>query len=253
MIYPVLAAILLCSCTVKEDRGPCPSRLTVDASAFRDVSDVAFVSLTTETQSLKDTLYLDSGDMEAVWEANKGLMTAYAFSNVGKGREKDGVVTIPPGEEADPLRAFCHRFECYEELAGIEAVPNRQSALVHLRVLNVEGSYPYELQVSGDVCGIDLKTLSPLEGEYRHWIRLDEGLTCEFHLPRQGRWSRAVIDVFLDGTCIDSLPLHSWIDAAGYDWTLDDLPDIHIDIVHGLLQVFINIQGWEHEDYEVVL
>ncbi len=253
--HTLLAAffIVAVSCTVKENRSPCPSFLTIDASAFFGVTDVAFVNLDTGTQKLRDTLYLMAGMMSTEWAAQKGGMTAYTFSNLGRSVENDGIVTIPVGEQADPLRASCHSFECYDESAGIEAVPNRQSALVRLRILNVEGAYPYDLQVAGDVCGIDLRSMSPVDGEFRYDLEFDDDLSCEFYLPRQREDSRPEINVFLDGVHIDSLPLYSWIWAAGYDWTSEDLPDISLDMIHGQLRVVINVQGWEHEDYEVIL
>ncbi len=258
MRNPILAlwaatSFLLCSCAVKENRGPCPSYLTFDASAYFGVSDVAFVNLNAGNRIFKDTLYLGTGQTAAEWEAEKGEMTAYSFSNLWKSEERNGVVTIPEGEQADPLRASCHRFECYDETFGIDAKPNRQTALVRLRILNVEGIYPYDLQVAGDICGIDLKTLTPLDGPFRYDLDFDEYMMCEFYLPRQKRESRPEIKVFLDGDHIDTLPLHSWLESAGYDWSAEDLPDISLDYVHGQLKVIVNVQGWEHEDYEVIL
>ncbi len=253
--YMALTAALYigCSCAVKEDREFCPSRLTVDASSFFGISDVAYVNMDSGTGQLKDTLYLKTGQTSAEWLAPKGMITAYAFSNLTESIENEGIITIPTGKDADPLRAFCQRLECYNEIAGIEAVPNRQSAKVRLRILNVEDGYPYSLQIIGDVCGIDLRSMTPVQGEFRYDLCLDDDLTCDFYLPRQNERNSLEIKVLLDGVHIETLPLAAWIEAAGYDWTMDDLPDISLDMDHARMRVVINVQGWEHESYEVVL
>ncbi len=255
MIYMPLLAVFLaaCSCSVKEDRLPCPAFLTFDVSAFREVSDTAFTNLMTSTQNIRDTLELEKGHASMEWSAEKGEMTVYAFSNLREGVEDDGIVMIPPGKEADPLRAFCHSFECYEEQRVVEAVPNRQTALVHLEISDSDDGYPYTLQVESDVCGIDLRSLKPLEGRFFHDLVLDRDLSCRFNLPRQRTESKPQLNLLLDGVRIDALPLHSWLEAAGYDWTADDLPDIRLNVDPAKLRVTVNVQGWEHEEYEIVL
>ncbi len=250
----LLAAVLMAwSCSIKEDRLPCPSYLTFDTSSFNGVSDTAFVNLLTRTQNLRDTLELEGIYSSVLWAARKGNMTAYAFANLKGNSEDDGVVTIAPGERADPLRAFCRNFDCRQEKYVVEAVPNRQTALIHLRISDVDGEYPYDLQIDSDVCGIDLKTMSPVGGRFFHDLVLDDELSCSFHLPRQNPESRPRINVFLDGVRIDSMPMYSWLESAGYDWTSDDLPDIMFDVDQAKLRVTVNVQGWDHEEYEIVL
>ncbi len=250
----VAAMVAVSSCSVKEDRTPCPSYITVDASSFREYSDTAYAHLLDDSQDLRHPLDLKSGELSHEWLARKGKVITYVFSNLMNSVEREGVVLVPVGQQADPLRAFSRQFECYEELVTIQAKADRQSTLVHLQFKNVnEEVYPYDLEVVGDVCGINLRSMTPVKGEFRHALELDRELSCEFYLPRQLPDSKPVLEIRYGGTRIDSFPLYSWIAASHYDWTRDDLPDVFIEIDQAQLHFSVNVEGWVYEGfYEVI-
>ncbi len=254
ILFTVILFTVISSCSVKEDRTPCPTYITMDATAFLKYTDTVYVHMLSETQSIRDTLDLEAGQMSAEWAAQKGKIITYAFSNIKRSVEKNGIVTIPVGEQADPLRAFSRRFESYDELVSVEAQAPRQSALIHLRFNNVdEPVYPYDLVVVGDVCGIDLKSLTPYGGEFRYSLPLDKDNCCEFYLPRQFSDSKPVIELSYLGEHIDTLPLYSWLRSAEYDWDSDDLPDVYIDIEQGQLHVDIRVEDWSFDgNYDVI-
>lgn len=244
----------MCSCSVKEDRTPCPSYITLDASAYREYSDSAYVHLLDQAHDIRDILDLEAGQVSREWAAKKGMIVTYVFSNLDRSTESDGVVYIPVGEQADPLRAFSWRQECYEEAVEIMAVPDRQSALVHLKFKNGESKeFPYELEVAGDISGIDLKGLTPVKGEFRYRLELDSDLKCEFYLPRQLPSSSPVIELAYAGSHIDTLPLHTWIKAAGYDWEASDLQEIYIEVDQGRIQVSVRVDEWINAGYYEVI
>ncbi len=244
----------MCACSVKENRTSCPSYITLDVSAYREYSDSAYVHLQDQAHEIRDTIDLEAGQVSREWASKKGMIVTYVFSNLDRSREKNGIVHIPPGEQADPLRAFCRRFECYEEIEEIKAEPDRQSALVHLKFKNVKSEvFPYELEVISDICGIDLKGLTPVKGEFRYKLELDSEMSCKFYLPRQLPSSTPVIYLSYEGVHIDTLPFHSWIKAAYYDWESSDLQDIHIEIDQGMIQVSFMVDEWIQAGfYEVI-
>ncbi len=249
----LLTAVLSCSCSVKEDRLACPGRIVFDASRFWGLSDVVCLNLTAEGRNVGDTLNVKRGQFSMECDVRKGLVEAYAFSNLRNSVENDGIVTIPVGKQADDLRAYCCRVNCSAEQVLVKAEPNRQSASVHLKLHNGSGNYPYRLQLCGDVCGIDLRSMTPVEGAFSYELELDDDLSCEFRIPRQKPGGRTVINVLSGGSVVEVFPLHSWIQAAGYDWTRADLSKIFLDIDQEQLRVMVNVQGWEHEEFEIIL
>ncbi len=245
LTYFLIAVAAFSSCSVKEDRSPCPSIVTLDASAYEGDHQKAYSQLITQTQDLRDTLDLSMGETSVEWLAQKGLMTSYVYAGLVESSEHEGIVSIPLGHQADPLRGYCRRFECYEEEFTVVAKVNRQSALINFEIKDVEdGTYQYDLEVVSDVSGIDLRTMCPVKGEFRCELPLDKNARGRFLLPRQLPGSSPYINVYLEGTLIDTLPLHEWIRAAGYDWTQDDLPDLNISVDQGQLQVHVNVEGW---------
>ncbi len=254
LIYILIGVAAFSSCSVKEDRTPCPSIVTLDASAFEGDYQRAYSQLITQTQDLRDTLDLSMGETSCEWLAQKGVMTSYIYAGLIESSEHEGIVSIPLGHQADPLRAYCRRFECYEEDFTVVAKQNRQSALVNFEIKDVqEGMYQYDLEVVSDISGIDLRTMYPVQGEFRCVLPLDKNARGQFLLPRQLPQSKPYINVYLEETLIDTLPLHEWIAAVNYDWTQEDLPDINISVDQGQLQVRVDVEGWSGDTIYDVL
>ncbi len=254
LTYFLIGVAAFSSCSVKEDRTSCPCIVTLDASAFEGDYQRAYSQLITQTQDLRDTLDLSMGETSCEWLAQKGVMTSYVYAGLVESTEHEGIVSIPLGHQADPLRGYCRRFECYEEELTVVAKVNRQGALVNFEIKDVEdGMYQYNLEVVSDVSGIDLRTMYPVKGEFRCSLPLDGNARGSFLMPRQLPESKPFINVYLQDTLIDTLPLHEWIQAVGYDWTQEDLPDINISVDQGQLQVHVSVEGWSGDNvYEVI-
>ncbi len=246
----VLLTLMLYSCSVKEDRLSCPCHLTVEVSDFKGYSDGVKLGLKSGALFLRDSLALTGDESSYHWTAKKGSITAFVYSGLQNSMEIDGVVTIPVGMQADSLRAYSETFECYEETKKIITRANRQTAFVCLRFVTYDGSaYPYQLQLSGNINGIDLRDMTVLEGEFRCDISLDDNNASSFYLPRQTEDSEITIKVYDQDRYLTSLPLYEWIQKADYDWLSPDLPRLSIVYDVSCEEVFVEVDDWEEGKY----
>lgn len=239
----------LCSCSVKEDRTPCPCWLSLDLSGCKQISNSFTISaqglspLFTESFSITD--YPEFFEKEV----KKGMVTASVLCGYDNLFEKDGQVLSPEGSDALPVWGYMNSIDCTGEFARDSVILGRQSARIYLKIESVNGkAYPYQLIAKSDVCGLQIKDLSPVKGKYAYTLTLDDESVCTFRLYRQTQDSKATISVLEDGKLIDTLPLYEWINATGYDWDAKDLKDIYIGMDYSKSNVTITVQDWSAED-----
>ena len=240
---------LLCSCSVKEERTPCPCWLGLDISGCVDRSDSLTLSLWGERSSLSEEVCI--GDYPNLLErmVEKGIVTTAAVCGYDKTCVRNGSVLSKAGEEAYAVLGYVNTIDCTGEEARDSVALGRQTARIHLAVeTNPDEDYPYELSVAGDVCGLMIRDLSPVKGEFGHRLHLDSERVCTFRLYRQLAGSRPVIIVRKDGQEVDRLPLYDWIRAVGYDWSAPDLEDIFIGMDYAKANVTITVSDWQNGD-----
>ena len=245
----VALIIALCSCSVKEDRSPCPCYLTFDLSGCGNVSDSLTISAFGEMSLFKESI--STNDYPTFYEktVKKGIVTTSVLCGYGKDAEKNGQIISTKGEDALPLWGYSSSINCTGELARDSVVLGRQSARIHLKVESIDGNpYPYQLVAKSDICGLEMQDLSPVKGDYSYSLFLDSEAVCTFRLYRQTPESRATIEVLERGILIETLPLYAWIEATGYDWSDSDLKDIYIGMDYARANVTITIQDWSAEE-----
>lgn len=247
--------IIVTSCSVKEDRTPCPCWLGIDISPSMEHSRDLTVSAWDQDRIFVQTVSVADYPDEYEHTVPKGHVTVSAYCGRKTGFEQGGRIIIPEGSDSDPIMAHLRLVDCTGEFAKDTVQMFKQWATVHLKIENTsEDRYPYSLAVVSDVCGIDLRDLSPVSGPFRYGLELDSDENCSFRLPRQRDDSRAVITVSSDGERLDDLPLYQWIEATGYSWHDRNLKDIYIGVDYVRAEVTIVIQGWaEGESYEITL
>ena len=245
----ILAAALVCaaSCSIKEDRVPCPCWLSIDLGGCSQknvtVSAWSESEIFTERVAVQD--YKDDGIYEKT--VPKGLVRTSVISGERDMRRSGATLTIPAGHDADSIWAHASLVECAGEFARDTAVLRKQFARVFMSVESPEGhSYPYRFIVRSNVSGMDMRDLSPVSGEFRKELKLDKDNICMFCLPRQEEDGGALRLLLLDGEeVVDELPLASWISQMGYSWLRKDLEDIYIGVDYAKAEVSISIQGWD--------
>ena len=247
--------LVVASCSVKEDRTPCPCWLGIHISPSLDYSRDLTVSAWNEDRIFSQTVSVADYPDDYEQTVPKGHVTVSAYCGRKVSTEERGRIIIPHGSDSDPVWAHLRMVDCMGEFAKDTVQMCKQWATVHLKIENSsDDEYPYSLAVVSDVCGFDIRDLSPIVGPFRHELTLDSEESCSFRLPRQRDDSRAVITVSSDGERLDDLPLHQWIEATGYSWHDRNLKDIYIGVDYVRAEVTIDIQGWaEGESYEITL
>ena len=237
----------MAACSIKEDRTPCPCWLSIDFTKVsqKNVNVAAWgdAELFSERIAVKDYLELESYE--------KTVPKGYVHTSVVSG-ERDMVrsgahLNIPLGHDADSIFAHAASVECLGEFAKDTAELHKQFARVFMTVEIPEGhEYPYTFRVCSDVCGMDMRDLSPVEGEFRHDLRLGEGNISMFCIPRQKEdGGQLRILIYDKGEVIETIPLAQWINKMGYNWIKKDLDDIYIGVDYAKAEVSITVQGWD--------
>jgi hypothetical protein len=244
----ILAAALLAaaSCSIKEDRQPCPCWLRMDFGRCPPQS--VTVSAWNGSELFSERIAVQDYSAEGSYE--KTVAKGYVNTSVTSGERKmvrsGSVLKIPVGCDADSLWAHAGRVDCSEESATDTVILHKQFARVFVSVkMHQDKGYPYTLTACSDVAGMDLRDLSPVEGEFRHDLKIGEEGICMFCIPRQkedGGELRIVIHE--QGRAVEAIPLAAWIEGMGYSWIKKDLDDIYIGVDYARAEVSIAVQGW---------
>ena len=248
-------ALAMASCSVKEDRTPCPCWLGIHITPSLEHSRDLTVSAWDQDRIFSRTVAVADYPDSYEQTVPKGHVTVAAYCGRRTAVEEGGRIIIPHGCESDPVWAHLSLVDCTGEFARDTVQMCKQWATVHLKIENSsDEEYPYTLAVESDVCGFDIRDLSPVVGAFRYPLTLDSQESCSFRLPRQRDDSRAIITVSSGQERLDDLPLHQWIEATGYSWHDRNLKDIYIGVDYVRAEVTIVIQGWaEGESYEITL
>ena len=244
----ILAALLsLAACSIKEDRTPCPCWLSIDFTGVsqKNVNVAAWGDgeLFSERIAVKD--YLEPESYE------KTVPKGYVYTSVVSG-ERDMVrsgsrLVIPLGHDADSIYAHAASVECLGEFARDTARLHKQFARIFVSVEIPQGhDYPYTFSACSDVSGMDMRDLSPVDGEFRYDLTIGEDDIGMFCVPRQNVDGSGLRLLIHDkGEAIETLPLAEWIDRMGYNWLKKDLDDIYIGVDYARAEVSITVQGWD--------
>lgn len=260
VMLPVLTGTLLASslvsCSVKENRGPCPCYLdvTVDASATEDGDCIVSVfTIGGGDLTLRDTLSSDAPALEL--SLKKGHYSANALWGLSQCTLTDSLVVIPVGCECDSLySSITPDVDATGETANINFARNKQFATLNLS-FETEGEFPFGVALRGNVDGYDLRTLAPHAGEF---FVAPESLNetnslFRTRLPRQKDNSLVIVlqertqtaSTKVAVTDPNIIPLGEIIARTQYDWSAESLEDIDIRIDYVRAQITIHVCDWE--------
>lgn len=238
----LIAGLSLTSCFVKEDRTPCPCWLEVDLS---NVSEKAVV-LSGWMNELLFRGSVSPSDYPDFYEVTVPRGEVYVTA-LGKNKDilNPTTLLVPEGSQADSLYAHCARLNTNCETVTDVVTLHKQFATVHLIMQVPEGQkiYPYEVLITGDCAGWDLRDLSGAKGKFYHIPGLIGENEYEFRVPRQSD-SSLKIELYDGGEKVDEVALGEFIQQSGFDWNAEDLADISLNIKFRESQVLVNISGW---------
>ena len=243
------------SCTVKEDRVPCPCYLNVSLAEGQDLPDsLDVVDLLGWDDSEMFRAGVEAYKFDPYWVrgVHKGTFLLSAYRGVKNVKDAGHFVTITPGNQSDSLYAYHTEVDATGDMAYAEVMFRKQFCTVHLDILRSASEMKnFRFLVEGNTCGFDVLNFEAVPGSFRCEPQAAKGArVVDFRIPRQVDDSMTVtLWLVRDDGLYDNLgtfPLGEYIVRTGYSWTAEELQDIYIVIDLVLGMVTINVEGWEH-------
>lgn len=257
--------LLLCACSVKESRMDCPVWLFFpdgfniheywgEAAMFAYEGGGSELTKV-QTEQLDRVLgkavvpSVSKGETFVTFVSGLEVMTL----------EEDTKLVIPLGKDCDGLYAAKDHLETYLEGWTLRDSLFCQFARIDVQMWALDGrSFPYSLKIRGNVCGMYLKTLKPVEGAF-----LFEPQSCgqgyfSFRVPRQCD-SSLMMEIWGDDengipAMLDEIPLGYVIEASGYDWDAKDLAPLGIGVDFARSKIVVSVEDWTEEiDYTEII
>ena len=247
------AALLLPSCSVKEDRDVCPAYLTVSGDGHcGDAGYEGNVTMNVATKLLcvydratqKCPEYIEKGHVFKV--PRKEPVTVDVVGGLKKMRLTDSLLLIPFGFECDSLLLGTGRLKINDDTDEIRLPLSRCYANLIMHIVGrVILPYQYYFVVKGNVDGYVVPGLEPHRGPFVHRCSAVTGRTFTTRVPRQLDDS-----LFLEARSVDDDSLVTIVDIGkvaregGYDWKAEDLDDIRVDVDFAQLRMTVHIKDW---------
>ena len=238
--------LLLCACSVKEDRGLCPCELHVAGSEPLRTDGGVLVSVIQDGAVVKQGMLgkedFDGGKCVLTVPRKPSVVTV--FSGITDMSTADGKrLDILSGYECDEL----YSCSAFAELDGDEAecivTPHKNFARLDLTVIGLPEIAL--MHIGGKVHGYDLLDLAPCEGTFGCGPREGGSRVHWFlRLPRQVDDSLD-LEVLVGGDEVRRVPLGAIIAAGGYRYDDEDLLDITVTVDLSKSEAIVHLSDWE--------
>lgn len=292
--------LFLSSCSIKEDRDGCPCWMTVDLSDVAESrwksperqSNTEYQGVTKSLKSrsnvdenvllrlrgnsdedevdyafkMTETVNTEVGALEyEVPRGSIGVSVIEMPDRVGHdviaGYDGDEI-RIPVGEQMDSLYGFFKMYHTRCESVLCDVDLHKEFCTVSFTLGKDGYTSPYDIEVWGNVAGVSVWDLMPVQGDFRYAPVQKNGV-YQVRVPRQednslelvmvempdqvGRGGRSPVGAGDDGerTVVDRLPLGEYIARSGYDWTAENLADVNVALDLEKQQVMITVSGWD--------
>lgn len=236
------ALVLLCACSVKEDRAPCPCLLMLDIICpDKAKAETAELYVTSDDGFLwKDIVDLTrtrysvqvprAGLHVKAWTGTEGLASEHGL-------------VIPEGRDCPKVYMHDSDLRVEGEFFEAEAVMRKNHCVMTLVTLG-EGRINSDLRLKGNVAGYDAYG-NPLPGDFG--FLLDDGGLSEGYVAVLPRQTDASLTLVIDDRNGNSreFALGRYIVSSGYDWTAPDLEDVTVTLDYALTEIRLVIGGWE--------
>lgn len=247
------------SCTVREDRQPCPCYLDMDyrellaADLFSGEPGMVDVALFHPELAGHSTYSLGTcPEMEEQAVSRDTVrVVAVVGSRLPEGFPQLGTkICYEAGNQMDSLYVHTGLVDCAAESALCVLRPLKQFST--LTLTDGEGGAmlrQYNLVVRGATCGLDAADLSAVDGPYLYTVQdYDRNGGISVRIPRQKE--RGLMLDFYDKTTYQRLfstPLGLYLFDAGYDPDAPELSDYAFQIDFERALVYLRIADWEDE------
>lgn len=245
----IILALALCitSCTIKEDRLPCPCLLRLDFGTAARHS----LHYSVKGWGYGESLFgenIEVEDWPDGWTVRvpKGEIDYSACSALTDCAMKGNSVIVPEGKAFDRVWAGHKHLSLSDEETMDRVETHKQWAEVTVQIKNLPDG-GLNAVVTGNSIGFSLSDLSPVEGPFRTTLTDSGQGTVSFNIPRQGD-SELNMVLICDGAPVKTYELGKMIARSGYDWNAEDLDDIYLGIDYTKLENEILIEPWQDGD-----
>lgn len=248
-----LCAILLLSCSVKEDRAECPCFLTLDLGGIESAAlaqrglDSLVVGVVAGPDFYEETGFaLRDNVQEYNLAVPKEQVDVLVACGIGRRGLSRGGFTIPEGDECPAVYLFTDSFVADEgEMRRTVTLHKNYCVLsVSMKTSYNAHARPYLIHLEGSVSGCSMDG-TPEEGFFSCFSSPSSGGLCHLNVPRQRDGSLMLEVHFQDSGEIRSFPVGEYILESGYDWGAPDLEDIQVEMDFSRSGLTFNISGWK--------
>ncbi len=233
------AALLLslCSC-IKENREDCPCRLDL---FFTGEHLPCVISLQSGEKTFVDTVRTAGTFSVSV---PRGEVRLNACSGAGDAFDPRRGLIIPEGKECPPVYMCSRSISANAEIVRDTVRLHKNHCRITLKIKTEDGKpiKGYNLALRGGVCGYDLKG-SPLRGPFSYVAKASADSDYACTVPRQVDDS-IVLEISDEPDVLRKFAVGEFIAESGFDWTLEDLEDIVLEIDYSRTGVTFRISGW---------
>ena len=252
----VLLTVAFSSCTVKEERGVCPTYVRICSDEAPAPGTSAVVTVFHEEDGLvyqmvvpAESLYPDGYTVKA----RRGRISANVLMGIRSMTVFGGVAQAGKGVQPDSLYRFSGSVESWDEDCDITGSPMKEFSVLTININNTDE--PFLFRLNGVWDRLDAADFRPGRGNLE--FSLNEGfLTAGSYrciLSRQGDESLSM-DVFASSdleTPYRTLPLGKLMTRAGYDIDAVPMVDVSVDIDLTQGVISITVGDWERVVFSV--
>ena len=246
------AVLALASCSVKEDRRPCPGYLYVSFAGKEAIDETVGLLGWAQTERFRDTVNVS--EVEDYWmrAVRHEVFELTSYRGAETAKPENHVIILPEGHQCDSLYAWHEEVDCTQGDAYAEVVFRKQFCTVYIDFVSssVDRMQDMKVLVEGNTCGFDLLDFSPVAGPFSFAPVSADGTVWSLRIPRQADeslrlsvWSRP--DSSSEWAGPKEFPVGEYIVKTGYDWAAEELEDVFIKVDFVLGFVTVGIADWE--------
>lgn len=245
LFLTVAAAALLSSCSVKEERSGCPCLLKLDFDEVIDNGryEEAMTTLSPSLKSAGERTPLRIGSYKGIgYEVGVPRRLISVSAVCGAGQELFDGDAVMAGDV--PVMAFAASADCRSDTETVRVRLHKQYCRVTVQPEGFASSseYPFRVRINASTGALDIFDLSPCGSPWTGM--LDDDLTVD--VPRQRPDALLTLDMLSDSSeTVFSIDLSAKLEAAGYDWTDEDLADISVKVDFVRMTCSVAVLPWD--------
>ena len=255
LLVALSAALVVVSCSIKEDRSSCPCYLTLrfDELSESDGSGSGLVTVHTDRIiSQKQIMvhdYFGSGYEIVVPRRH---VTVSCVSGLQEEDWYSDSLFVREGKEWGKIMLASESLDCKDDEYVLPMHFTKEFCTVTIEILGIpEEELPsWKMRIKAFSCGIRMAERMPLSGPYMVEADRDgNDPIYSVRVPRQEGYSMVLELADADGA-ISCMDLGCLIQARGYDWTRADLDDIYVVVDYAHALVSVEIKRWNVNDVD---